>query len=165
MSGLKFIAAALLLTLLSIPSTGFALKKGEQFPTLSGKTLTGEKFDINSLNGHPVLLKVGTTWCPTCEQQSKEIDKLRSFLATNQIKFIEVFIQENAKKVRTFLDKNDHQLPDIVIIDQGKIARALNIYLIPRIILINKDFQVYRDGDPLPSDALKQELLEMLTEK
>ena len=162
---LKFITAVLLIILLSIPVTVFALKKGEQFPALSGTTLEDEEFSISSLKGQPILLKVGTTWCPTCGQQSAEIDKLRGFMTENDIQFVEVFIQENKKKVRKYFSKKDLQLPDVVIIDNGKIARALNIYLIPRVLLIDKDFQVYRDGDPLPGDVLKQELQKMLTEE
>jgi len=161
----KVIIALLLLALLGLPTAVFALKKGEQFPTLSGKTLEGQNFNIDSLKGQPVLLKVGTTWCPTCGQQSQEINRLRGFMTENNIQFVEVFIQENKKKVQKFLSKNNHQQPDVVIIDQGAIARALNIYLIPRLVLIDKDFQVYRDGDPLPSNILKQELQKMLTEK
>lgn len=160
----KVITAVLLVILLSVPAAVFALKKGEQFPTLSGITLEGEEFNFSSLEGQPILLKVGTTWCPTCGQQSAEIDELRGFMTENGIQFVEVFIQENKKKVRKYFSKKELQLPDVVIIDNGKIARALNIYLIPRVLLIDKDFQVYRDGDPLPSDVLKQELQKMLAE-
>ena len=165
MPGLKVILALLLLTSLSLPATVFALKKGEPFPALSGTTLEGQNFNINSLKGQPILLKVGTTWCPTCGQQSQEINTLRGFMTENNIQFVEVFIQENKKKVQKFLNKNNHQRPDVVIIDQGAIARGLNVYLIPRLVLIDKDFVVHRDGDPLSSDVLKQELLEMIVEK
>jgi hypothetical protein len=48
--------------------------------------------------------------------------------------------------------------------DQGKIASALNIYLIPRLILIDKNLRVYRDSDPLPRSLLKQELQKMVEE-
>jgi thiol-disulfide isomerase/thioredoxin len=165
MARLKFITAILLITVLSVPSLALALKAGDPLPSLTGTTLEGAEFSISSLKGQPVLLKVGTTWCPTCGQQSQAIDKLRGFMAENKIKFVEVFIQENEKKVRKYFSKNGHQIPDVVIIDQGKIARALNIYLIPRVILIDKDFQVYRDSDPLPGDVLKQELLKMVSVK
>lgn len=164
MPSLKFVTAVLLIAILSVPSAVFALKKGEQFPTLSGTTLEGDKFNFSSLEGQPILLKVGTTWCPTCGQQSKEIDQLRGFMAENGIQFVEVFIQEKNKRVRKYFSKKGIQLPDTVIIDNGEIARALNIYLIPRVLLIDKYFQIYRDGDPLRSDVLKQELLKMLME-
>ncbi|MCF6267893.1 MAG: TlpA family protein disulfide reductase [Desulfuromusa sp.] len=163
MTRFKFITAALLVTLLSIPSAVFALKKGEPFPALSGTTLAGESFNFNSIKGQPILLKVGTTWCPTCSQQSKEINDLHGFLVENKIKFVEVFIQESPKTVIKMFSKNGHHSPDVIIMDKGKIASKLNIYLIPRIILIDRDFNIYRDGDPLPSAALKQELQKMLT--
>ena len=86
-------------------------------------------------------------------------------MTENNIQFVEVFIQEKKKKIQTFLNKNNHQQPDVVIMDQGAIARGLNVYLIPRLVLIDKDFIVYRDGDPLSSDVLKRELLEMMLEK
>jgi len=162
---LKLATIFLLITLLHIPTVVFALQKGEPFPPLSGKTLTGENFNFSSLKGQPILLKLGTTWCPTCGQQSEEINQLHDFIVENEIKFVEVFIQESPKTVIKNFSKSGHHNPDVIIMDQGKIAGKLNIYLIPRIILIDKDFNIYRDGEPLPKEALKQELQNMLTEQ
>lgn len=169
MPGLKFITVAIktivLVTILGLPATVLALQAGDPLPGLSGTTLEGTEFSVNSLKGRPILLKVGTTWCPTCGQQSQEINRIRAFLTENDIQYIEVFIQENQKKVQNFLGKNNHLHPDIVILDQGKIANALNVYLIPRVILIDENLHIYRDSDPLSSAALQQELQKMLTKK
>jgi thiol-disulfide isomerase/thioredoxin len=165
MPRLKFITIVLLLTLLSIPSVVLAFKAGDPLPGLTGTTLEGSEFSISSLKGRPILLKVGTTWCPTCGQQSQEIDKLRGFMTANDIQFVEVFVQENEKTVRKYFKQHGQQIPDVVLTDQGEIANALNIYLIPRVILIDKTLHIYRDGDPLPSSALQQEMQKMLTEK
>lgn len=162
---LKFIITLLLITLFSIPATVFALQKGDPFPPLSGTTLQGEQFDLISLKGQPILLKLGTTWCPSCSQQSEAIDQLHNFITENKIKFVEIFIQESPSTVLKNFSKTGHHSPDVIIIDQGQIASKLNIYLIPRIILIDKHFNVYRDGDPIAKEALKQELQQMLTEK
>ncbi len=162
---LKFITTVVLLLLLSLPASVLALKVGDPFPPLSGTTLDGKEFNFNDLKGAPILLKVGTTWCPTCEQQSKEIEKLRGFMIENKIKLVEIFINEGEGTIRKFLGKHGHQLPDVVLTDRGKIGRALNVYIIPRVILIDKDFRVYRDADPLPSYLLKQELVNMLAGK
>ncbi|MCW8894028.1 MAG: redoxin family protein [Deltaproteobacteria bacterium] len=163
MPGLKIYLTALLTLLLVVPSAALALKQGDPLPELAGPTLEGTEFNISSLKGQPILLKVGTTWCPTCGQQTQEIDKLRDFLAENGVRYIEVFVQETAKKVRQFFSKGGHQLPDAVILDQGSIARALNVYVIPRVIMIDKNFQVFRDGNPLTATELKNELGKMLT--
>ena len=161
---LKFVITLLLTIFLSLPATGFALQKGDPFPPLSGTTLQGEQFDLISLKGQPILLKLGTTWCPTCTQQSEAIDQLHNFTTENKIKFVEVFIQENPKTVLKNFSKTGHNSPDVILMDQGQIASKLNIYLIPRIILIDKNFNVYRDGEPIAKEALKQELQKMLTE-
>ncbi len=162
---LKFIIALLLITLFSLPATVFALQKGETLPPLSGTTLQGEAFDFASLKGQPFLLKIGTTWCPSCAQQANEINQLHDFMNKNKIKFVEVFIQETPKTVLSDFSKTGHHSPDVIIMDQGKIASQLKIYLIPRVILIDKDFKVYRDGEPLTSDNLKQEMQNMLAGK
>ncbi len=161
MPKLRLITTVLLVVLLSIPVAAFAFKRGEQLPELVGTTLGGKTFNISSFKGQPIVLKVGTTWCPTCGQQDNEIEAIRGFMIDNGIRFIEVFIQERPQTIRNYLDKANHKRPDIVVIDQGTIADKLNIYLIPRLILIDKNLTVYRDSDPLPRDLLKQELKNM----
>lgn len=163
MPGLKICITALMALLLTVPSSAMALKRGDRLPELSGVTLADKEFNISSLKGHPLLVKIGTTWCPTCNQQTQEIDKLHDFLTEQGIRYIEVFVQEQTKTVRQFFNNDRHQLPDVVILDQGGIARELNVYLIPRLLLIDKNFNVYRDGDPLMAEDLKQELQKMLT--
>ncbi len=162
---LKLFLMLLLTSLLSTPSAVFALQKGDPLPEISGTTIDGETFSISSLKGRPIILKVGTTWCPSCGQQSAAIDELRGFMTEQNIQFVDVFIQENEKKVRQYFKKGEYQLPDVTVLDYGDISGTLNIYLIPRLLLIDSNFLVYRDGDTLPSAALKKELQGMLTEK
>jgi thiol-disulfide isomerase/thioredoxin len=149
------------LTLLPLPASAL-LQKGEQFPEITGKTLAGEEFSLSSLEGKPFLLKIGTTWCGTCNSQAKAIDEIRTYLSENQIQLVEVFIQESAKKVRKYFNKKGYQLPDTTILDKGNISKKLNVYVIPRVILVDKNHQVYRDGDNLTSSNLKKKLEQML---
>lgn len=39
---------------------------------------TGEPFRISDFKGKPVLIESFAVWCPTCLQQQKQIDELRS---------------------------------------------------------------------------------------
>jgi len=160
----RFITTVLFIVLLTIPVAALAFKKGDQLPELTGTTLDGKAFTISSLKGQPILLKVGTTWCPACGQQANEIAAVRDFMIDNGIRYVEVFVQERAQTIQSYLDRANHQRPDAVVMDQGKIASALNIYLIPRLILIDKNLRVYRDSDPLPRSLLKQELQKMVEE-
>ena len=83
----------------------------------------------------------------------------------NNIKLVEVFIQESASTVNSYLARENHRKPDVIILDNGDIGKALGIYQIPRIILLDSNLKVFSDGGPMLSTALKQKLLKMLAEK
>ena len=164
MANCKQITLIILSIILCFPLIAAALQKGEVFPGFKGETISGAQFELDSLKGEPILLKIGTTWCPTCREQTKTIDGLRDFLTENGIHYVDVFIQESKKKVDKYFIKNDYRLPEITILDKGDISRKLNIYLIPRVILIDRDFKVYRDGDILAEKSLKEQLLSMIAD-
>ena len=151
--------------MLTLALPAFALKKGDEFPALAGKKLNGKTFELHSLKGHPVLLKLGTTWCPTCGQEAAEIELIRDFMIENDIKFVEVFIQESTSTVNSYLARGRHRKPDVTILDDGNIAKALGIYQIPRVMLLNSNLKVFSDGGPMMGDTLKRKLQAMLTEK
>lgn len=159
---MKFVKSVLVIILLSLPASGFALQKGDMFPAVPGTTLEGKLFNLGQLETNPILLAVGATWCPGCRKQAKEIGKIRPFLAEHGIKYVEVFLKESEKKVRKYINKRTLQPPDLVLLDKKIIARALNVRMIPRLILIDKNFKVYSDGTSLSSDLLEKELSKML---
>ena len=161
MANWKRHALVLISILICFPGVAVALQKGETLPELKGETLAGDNFELNSLKGEPILLKLGTTWCGTCRSQTKTIDGLRDFMAENGVHYVDIFIQESRKKVKKYFQKNGFQLPETVILDDGDISKKLNIYLIPRIILIDRDFKVYRDGDTVSEKNLKEKILAM----
>lgn len=165
MPGRQKIIILVMHLLLLLPSLAFALRQGDQFPALTGKLLSGGNFEFKQLEGKPILIKIGTTWCPACEEQSADIKKLDTFLDQHQIQYVEVFVQESAATVERFLTHQKYRSPDVAVLDSGAIARELNIYTIPRVILVDKNFQVARDGAPLDEKELKNQLQQMLTRK
>ena len=165
MPGRQKIIILVMHLLLLLPSLALALQQGDKFPALTGKLLSGGNFEFKQLEGKPILIKIGTTWCPACEEQSADIKKLDTFLNQHQIQYVEVFVQESATTVERFLTHQKYRRPDVAVLDSGTIARELNIYTIPRVILVNKDFRVARDGTPLDEKAMKNQLQQMLTGK
>jgi len=161
----RLLTLFLLLAMLAIPSLSVALQKGETFPPFSGKDLDGGTFELSSLKGTPVVIKIGTTWCGTCQEQEREIGKISGYLKDNGIHYVDIFIQESASKVRKYLSKDGRPMPDTVILDDGDIARSVNVYLIPRVILLDRDHKVYRDGDPLSSKNLQKQLQAILNNR
>jgi len=155
----------LIITLLLAPLSAEALfQKGETLPEVAGETIDGTEFSVSSLKGQPILFKIGTTWCGTCGMQSKAINEIRDFMNEKGVQFVEVFIQESASKVRKFFDKKGFELPDHVILDNGDISKRLNIYVIPRLILVDENHIVFRDGDTISAKNLKKKIEKMLAE-
>jgi len=152
----------LLLAALSIPNVSAALQAGDPFPAMSGKTLDGGNFDLSSLEGKPVIIKLGTTWCGACQLQGKAINDLAEYLKTNDIHFVDVYIQESASTVRNYFNQDGRPLPETVILDDGEIGRKLNVYLIPRVILLNSEHKVFLDGSIISNSNLEEQLRAML---
>ncbi len=165
MPGRTYSIAAFLLALLILPVTCFALQKGDQFPELSGKTLDSRDFNFAQLKGRPFLLKIGTTWCPACKEQSTEISKISTILDNNNIRYVEVFVQETAATINSYLERDKNRPPDIVLRDPGDIARRLNVFAIPRLLLVNENFRVFSDSNPVDSETLADRINDMLTGK
>lgn len=154
---------AALLACMALPANAL-LKKGETLPQLNGTTIDGNAFNSEQLKGKPVLLKLGTTWCGTCGAQSQAISQLQDYLQQQQIEVVDIFIKESAKQVRSYFAGKGLQQPDTVLLDDGSIARQLNVYAIPRVLLIDKNQRIYRDGADLSKTGLQKQLDQMLAE-
>lgn len=133
-----------------------AVPVGDQAPDFQASTLAGKDFRLSDYRGELILLKIGTTWCPSCKTQTQAIDTIRPFLADNDVRYIDVYIDESAASVTRYFDKGRYQRPTAVVLDTGQAHRAYNVYVIPRLLLIDRDFRVVRDGDALPAGKLKR---------
>ena len=87
----KLLFALLAIALISIILSSGCLQSDNSDNTLtpqSGSTdwqdivltdiATGETFKISDFRGKPILLESFAVWCPTCLQQQKKMDELRS---------------------------------------------------------------------------------------
>ena len=153
----------LLLLLVCLAAPSFALKQGELFPPLPATTLEGKAINIGQLQP-PMILTVGTTWCPSCGNLRRELDKIRPFLKENGIQYVEIFLGESPDKVKKYLESIHLAHPDVVLLDSKVIGRALRVRMIPRVILVDKEFRVYKDTPPFSGAALQRELSQMLDE-
>lgn len=132
-----------------------AVPAGDHAPDFQGKTLEGKDFQLSDYKGEYVLLKIGTTWCPSCRDQTKAINSLYPYLEEKGVKFVDVFVDESERSVKKYFKKGKYRKPDVIILDEGPAYKAYNVYVIPRLILIDRDFKVVRDGDALSAKKLR----------
>jgi len=92
----------LLLSFSSLPSA-FALETGVKAPDFELKDVDGNSVRLADFaGGGPVILKLATTWCPTCRQMTEELVEVAPRLAERQVTVVEVFLQDSESMVRDF---------------------------------------------------------------
>lgn len=134
-----------------------AVETGASAPDFELKTVDGEKVRLSDFKGRIIILKLATTWCPTCRQQTEEIEGAGKVLADKKVVVVEVFLQDSEKMVREYIKGEAHPVPYVPLLDDGSAHKAYNVYLIPRVLLIDGDFKIRRDGSLISSrDLIKQ---------
>lgn len=152
----------LLFALTVLPATAPAVEKGVEPPDFELTSLEGEKVRLSDFRGRLIVLKLATTWCPSCKQQVKDLAKIETFLVDNNVALVEVYVDEPEDVVRKYLQRRDLKVPSVVVLDDGHVERAYRLNTIPRVILIDCDFLVRRDRGPINAADLQRRLEKML---
>jgi peroxiredoxin len=144
LKSVKWLCTVFLLALFCLaPPCGFAIEAGEPAPDFKLQSLTGEEVSLSDFKERMVLLKLATTWCPTCKLLSAEIRKVGPFLKEQKVVVLEVFVQDSKETILDYLGDHEPPMTFHALLDDGQAYEAYNVYLIPRFLVIDKD-QVVR---------------------
>ena len=147
-----------LITLLFLPAPSRALDLGKAPPDFKLKTLDGKEVRLSDFKGQFIVLKLATTWCPTCQQQTGEFIAAGEFFKEKNVQVIEVFLQDSPEMVKEFFKDKADAASFIALLDDGQAHKKFNVYLIPRVLLIDPDFIVRRDGSVISAHDLKKQI-------
>ena len=140
---MKFYKHAFTLLLLFVfclaPVVAVAIETGTQAPDFKLKSLQGEDVSLSDFKGRLVLLKLATTWCPTCKQLSAEIEKVGEFLKEQDVVVLEVFVQDSAEMVKKYLGDTEPPMTFRALLDDGQVYDAYSVYLIPRLLVVDAE--------------------------
>jgi len=120
-----------------------ALEAGEAAPDFRLKSIAGEEVSLSDFKGQVVLLKLATTWCPTCKQLSTEISRAGDGLAASNVVFLDVYVRDSVATVEEYIAEMEYPMTFHALLDDGQVSDEYNVYLIPRLLLIDAD-QVVR---------------------
>lgn len=132
--------------LLVCGSSAWGLEKGATAPDFALPTLDGGTARLSDQRGKVIVLKLGTTWCATCGEQEEELGKVAARLGELRATIVDVFLQEDAESVRAYLKRKKRQSAGVVLLDDDRARKAYGVYLIPRLIVIDRSFRIVRDG-------------------
>ncbi len=121
------------------PVVAFAIETGAKAPDFTLKSLQGQNVSLAEFHGRIVLLKLATTWCPTCKELSAEISKVAKFLEEKDTVVLEVFVQDSPAMVKKYLGDTEFPMTFHALLDDGQAYEAYNVYLIPRLLLVDAE--------------------------
>lgn len=142
----RILCLLLIILVCLMPLSALALEKGDPAPGFTLEDIHGQKVSLGDFKGRTVLLKLGTTWCPTCKTLSADIDSLGDFLRERNVAVIEVFVQDSLGMIEKFVGKTQHPMTFHAVLDDGQVYRSYNVYLIPRLLVIDADQLVQFDN-------------------
>jgi peroxiredoxin len=151
----------LLCTMLLLCFAGHALaylQVGSEAPDFKLADLEGNKVRLSDFKGQIIILQLGTTWCPDCVGQSADLLKIGPILKDQGVVLVDVFIQENQRSVSKFLKGKDFVMPMVPLLDDGQAHRAYQVYLIPRLVIIDQQFRIVHDGLRLKAEAVQEKV-------
>jgi peroxiredoxin len=139
-------------------SPASALEVGSAAPDFELPTLEGKSVRLSDYKGRIIILKLATTWCPTCKQQSAELLGASDFLQRQDVPVIDVFLQDSEAMIRDYLRDFPYRHTYVALQDDGRARRSYHVYLIPRVVVIDRDFKIHRDGNMITASELQRSI-------
>ena len=113
------------------------VKVGQPAPAISGTTLGGEPFDLESLRGRPVVVNFWASWCGPCRD---EFPLFKAQLAEHEaegLAIVGVMYRDEAALAQAFADEFGMSWPTVV--DEGDaIATRYRVVAPPQTYFIDR---------------------------
>lgn len=132
--------------LLGFPGGALAVEVGKPAPDFSLETQDGKTVRLSDFKGKVVVLKLATTWCPSCAQMSKELAAIGDFLKERDVVLVEVFLQDSPEMITRYFAGKSFPMAHHVLIDDSQVYQAYGIYLIPRLLILDRAQTVRYDN-------------------
>jgi len=136
---------------------------GTPGPAIALTTIDGETIDLAAVYGtRPVYLKFWATWCVPCRQQMPGFERIFEAVGDRMaVIAVDTGIDDDVGQVRAFRERYGLHMP--IVVDDGRLAAALDLEVTPQHVLIGRDARIayvgHLDGEPLDraiQDALSR---------
>lgn len=119
---------------------------GRPAPALVVQTIDGESIDLSKFYGtQAVYLKFWATWCVPCRQQMPHFQHVYEMAGPDlAVIGVNAGFNESIDEVRRVLQDDGLTMP--TVIDDGRLAAALNLRVTPQHVVIGRDGRVMYVG-------------------
>ena len=131
-------------------------------PSFELQTLNGEKIDLVSLAGKPVVLNFWSTWCQPCKIEHPVLMQAAQAYTPLGVHFVAVLYQDDAAKARAYLRRSGSHWPTLND-PGGRTAIAYGVAGVPETFFIDSDGTIVRKvSGPVSQEVMVQTLEQML---
>lgn len=113
---------------------------------------TGKEVRLSEFKGKAIYLDCWATWCGPCIQESPAFAALSKKYDGKDIVFIQISTDNSRKDWLNYLRQKQPAVLQYNSVDYEGLRVNWQIKYIPRFILIDKEFKIYKAFAPLPSD-------------
>jgi len=113
---------------------------GARVPDVSGETLEGETYDIDSARGKWVVVNFFATWCPPCINEHPELLAFQRWAEeTGKAEVVAVVFNDSPEGVAAFFETNGGDWP---VLDDPSIPIEFQVAKIPETFVVAPSGQV-----------------------
>jgi peroxiredoxin len=138
---------------LALPSNALA-------PDFTLADLDGKKISLSDYRGKVVILKLGTTWCPGCRDQDKELQKIDDVIKEAGITLIQVFLDDPVEAVRDYQQEFAMKSPVVVLLGDERLQRDYSVYSIPRLLILSAEQKILSDATGMTAQQIKARIMQ-----
>ena len=138
----------------------FALMPNTAAPSFTLTTLDGKKISLSDYKGKVVILKIGTTWCPGCRDQDRELQKIDAFIQEAGATLIQVFADDPVDAIKDYQRQFPMKSPVVTVLGDEKMMRNYTVYAIPRLIILSPEQKVLSDATGMSGEKIKARILQ-----
>jgi peroxiredoxin len=126
---------------------------GSRGPAIALTTIDGDTIDLGKLYGtRPVYLKFWATWCIPCREQMPGFERIYETVGDRMaVIAVDTGLDDDLEAVRAFRERFGLRMP--IVVDDGRLAAALDLEVTPQHVLIGRDARIayvgHHDGEPL----------------
>lgn len=127
-------------------------------PPLHGRSLTGERVDLEALRGHVVLVTVWASWCAPCRSEAPLLQSSYAELRDEGFRVVGLNFRDAPDAADAFAAEMGMTFPSIRD-ETGTLAVGWGVAALPQSFLIDPDGRIVaRNAGPVTSAWISQEI-------
>lgn len=138
---MRRLALAFLVLAVAMIALAQAGESHPQAPTWELKDLEGNDHRLEDWRGKWVLLKLGTTMCPSCSDQLVQLDVHKDRIREMGVEILDIYLREDRYSVKKYWKKKKNLSfrPTILYDWKGALVRPYKVSLLPQLVLVDPE--------------------------